>query len=307
MSSNQKFAVSAIFLGLLVLANACPSRAQAIPPLRSDDTVENASSGSTALAANLAVTDPAAISEALPAAATPAGGSTAAPATTAPEGDWHFAVSPYLWVPWVYGDVGVNGNNLHFYATPDELFSHFRFGLLGLVDTRYKRIVMPLDLLWMRLADDRALPLSPTGTVANVKLDMFILTPKIGYRVIDTKMIKIDALAGLRYWHIGQNLQFTTNTLNFSGSQNWVDPLVGGRILGNLSPKVEIAIAGDVGGWGTGSQLDYQVGGFLGYRIKPNVALQAGYRYLSVDYTNGNKLLNLNISGPLFGVTINLK
>jgi hypothetical protein len=295
-------------LGLLVLTHARPSRAQAIPPLRGDDVVESASPSTAAPAATVAATDPATSSDALLAAATPAGGgAAAAAASTAPEGDWHFAVSPYLWVPWVYGDIGVNSNNLHFYATPDELFSHFRFGLLGLVDTRYKRIVMPLDLIWMRLGDDRALPLTPNGTVANIKLDMFILTPKVGYRVIDTKMIKIDALAGFRYWHVGQNLQFTTNTLNFSGSQNWVDPLVGGRILGNLSPKVEVAIGGDVGGWGTGSQLDYSVGGFLGYRIKPSVALQVGYRYMAVDYTNGNKLLNLIISGPLIGVTIALK
>jgi hypothetical protein len=231
----------------------------------------------------------------------------AGPASTPAEGNWHFSIAPYLWVPWVYGSVGANGNNVHFYATPDELFSHFRFGLLGLVDTRYKRVVLPLDLIWLRLGADRALPLTPNGTVANVKLDMFILTPKVGYRVIDTRMIKIDALAGFRYWHVGQNLQFTTNSLNFSGSQNWVDPLVGGRILGNLSPKVEIAIGGDVGGWGTGSQLDYSVGGFLGYRIKPPVALQVGYRYMAVDYTNGNKLLNLIISGPLIGVTIALK
>jgi hypothetical protein len=143
--------------------------------------------------------------------------------------------------------------------------------------------------------------------VANAKLDLFVLTPKIGYRVIDTKMIKVDALAGIRYWHFGENLSFTTNTLNFSGSQNWVDPLVGGRILGNLSDKIDVVISGDVGGWGTGSQLEYQVGGFLGYRIKPAVALQAGYRYLSVDYTNANRLANINISGPLFGVTITLK
>jgi len=307
LRTNQKFAVSAIFLGFLLLANACPTRAQAIPTLRSDNVLENASSSSTISTANVAAEDLATALGAEPAAATPAGGGAAAAASTAPEGNWHFAVSPYLWVPWVYGSVGANGNNIHFYATPDELFSHFRFGLLGLVDTRYKRVVLPLDIIWLRLGDDRALPLTPNGTVANVKLDMFILTPKVGYRVIDTKMIKIDALAGFRYWHVGQNLQFTTNTLNFSGSQNWVDPLVGGRILGNLSPKVEIAIGGDVGGWGTGSQLDYSVGAFLGYRIKPPVALQAGYRYMAVDYTNGNKLLNLIISGPLIGVTINLK
>jgi hypothetical protein len=42
-------------------------------------------------------------------------------------------------------------------------------------------------------------------------------------------MFKIDALTGLRYWHIGQNLQFNPSGPDFSGSLDWVDPLVGGR------------------------------------------------------------------------------
>ena len=83
--------------------------------------------------------------------------------------------------------------------------------------------------------------------------------------------------------------------------------MVGGRIIGSLSPKAEIAIAGDVGGWGVGSQSDFQVGGFLGYRIKLAITLQAGYRYLDVDYVTGNSLLHFIISGPLVGVTIDLK
>ena len=125
--------------------------------------------------------------------------------------------------------------------------------------------------------------------------------------MIDSKMIKIDALAGFRYWHLGQNVSFTTNSLSFSGSQNWVDPLVGGRITGILSPKVEVTIGGDVGGWGVGSQLDYQVFGTLGYRIKPALALQAGYRYLDLRYTNGSRIFAPAMSGPFFGVSINLK
>jgi hypothetical protein len=306
----------AIVIAAFSLGVAFSCGAQVAPsPATSDAVATN--DVKTAAEPLSAIVDPLATSDAEVAVAAPSAAalpalpaftaSPVAPPSAASESDWHFAVSPYLWVPWVYGSVGANGQNFHYYATPDELFSHFRFGLLGLVDTRYKRVVMPLDILWMRLGDDKALPLSPTGTVANIKLDMFILTPKIGYRVVDTKMIKIDALAGFRYWHIGTNFQFTTNTLNFSRSINFVDPLVGGRITGNLSDKVSVVVAGDVGGWGTGSQLDYQVGAFLGYRIKPALALQAGYRYLSLDYTNGDRLLNLNISGPLFGVTINLK
>ena len=241
------------------------------------------------------VTDPS-----IPASAQPAGSTAAS--------DWHFSVSPYLWIPWVYGTIGANGHDAKFYTTPGELFSHFRFGLLGVVETDYKRVVVPVDFIWLRLGDDKALANIPAES-ADVKVDAFILTPKVGYRVIDLKMLKIDALAGFRFWHLGQNLQFNSSILGFnlSGSQNWVDPLVGGRIVGLLSPKVEVTIGGDVGGWGVGSQLDYQTFALLGYRIKPALVLQAGYRYLSVDYTNGTKIFDSGFSGPLLGVTINLK
>jgi hypothetical protein len=68
VTSNQKFSVSAIFLSLLLLANACPSRAQAIPPLRSMDVMETSASSSTASAANVLTTDPGTASDAEPAA-----------------------------------------------------------------------------------------------------------------------------------------------------------------------------------------------------------------------------------------------
>ena len=65
-----------------------------------------------------------------------------------------------------------------------------------------------------------------------------------------------------------------------------------------------------VGGWGTGSELEYQVGGLLGYKVKPNLTLQAGYRYLYVDYekNGGNDaFIKATTSGVIFGVTIVLK
>jgi len=104
-------------------------------------------------------------------------------------------------------------------------------------------------------------------------------------------------------------LSFTPSTLglNFKKSQNWVDPLVGGRITMPLSPKAEVTIAGDVGGWGTQAQLDYQVVGVLGYRIKPAMMLQAGFRYLDVNYRSGGTILDFAMSGAFLGVTINLK
>jgi hypothetical protein len=69
-------------------------------------------------------------------------------------------------------------------------------------------------------------------------------------------------------------------------------------------------VFGDVGGWGTGSQLEYQVGGFLGYAVKENVTLQAGYRYLNVNYRGGGvsqPVFDTHFSGAVVGVTFNLK
>jgi hypothetical protein len=207
--------------------------------------------------------------------------------------------------------VGSGGRGLSFRASPSDLLSNVRFGLMGAIEARRKRLVVPVDMMWIRLEDDKALPFPGLGaTSANMKATEFLLTPKIGLRVINEEKIKIDALAGFRYWHFGESLNFNPSVLglNFSGSQNFVDPLVGGRIQVALSPKIVVNILGDVGGWGTGSQLEYQVAGLLGYKIKPAWTLQAGYRYLNVDYrTSRGFVFNATTSGVVFGVTLNLK
>jgi hypothetical protein len=229
---------------------------------------------------------------------------------TAPDESWHFSLTPYLWLPGVHGTVGGLSRDISVHASPGDLLSHFRFGLMGTVEARRKRLLLPLDLIWVRLGDNKALPFpNLMATTANMKGSEFILTPAIGFRLFDEEKIKVSALAGLRYWHFGQNLQFTPALLklSFSSSQNWVDPVVGGRIELAPSPKLVVTILGDVGGWGTGSQLEYEVVGLLGYRIKPKWIVQAGYRYLFVDYRSGGSIVNLFTSGAVVGVTINLK
>jgi hypothetical protein len=235
-------------------------------------------------------------------------GTTASP-NAATDNDWHLAIAPYLWFPGVHGTVGALGHEASIDASPGDLLSHFRFGLMGLVEARHKQLLLPIDIVWVRLGDDKALPAFGLGAItANAKASVFILTPKIGFRVLDEDKIKFDGLMGFRYWHLGQNLHFNPSILglDFSGSQNWVDPLVGGRLQINLTPKVDATIAGDVGGWGVGSQLDYQVVGLLGYKIKPRWTLQAGYRYLDVNYRS-RTVFDVATSGVLFGVSITLK
>jgi hypothetical protein len=232
---------------------------------------------------------------------------------TGQDNQWHFSTSPYLWLAGIHGSVGAFDRNAGFKASPSDLLSHARFGLLGLSEARRNQLIMNLDLMYLRLGDDRAIPFPPAlmATYANLGLNVFILTPKIGIRLVDEKNIKIDALGGIRYWYLGENLSFNPSALglNFSRSQNWWGPVIGGRFEVALSPKIVTTIAGDYGGTSAYNQ-DYQIVGALGYKIKPKVTLHAGYRYLNLTYqkfNTANPFLNLTMSGAFLGATLNLK
>ena len=250
------------------------------------------------------------VSSPVPTTETASQSTTTTTASAKSDSDWHLSVSGYLWLPGVHGNVGAFGHTVAVSASPGDLLSNFRFGIMGFIEPSYKRIVFPLDLMWIRLGDDKAIPFPDLReNTANIKGGELLLTPKIGYRIIDQEKLKIDFVTGIRYWHFTESVGFTPSNpdLNFSSSQNWVDPLVGGRITVPLSPKAAVTIAGDVGGWGAGSQLDYQVVGLLGYRLKPALTLQAGFRYLDVYYTSPGTVINLATSGVILGITMNLK
>jgi len=231
----------------------------------------------------------------------------------APDDQWHISLSPYLWFAGTHGTLGAFNRDVGYRASAIDLLSHFRFGLMAAAEARHDRVLFPLDMMWIRLRDDRALPFPGlSATSANLKASMFILTPKTGFRVINAEKFKADFLMGLRYWHFGENLQFNPSLLglNFSKSQNWVDPLVGGRLEAAVSQKAVVTVAGDVGGWGAASKLEYQLVGLLGYKLKPSVTLQAGYRYLYADYQkNGpaNASNKFALSGIVLGMTLNIK
>jgi hypothetical protein len=74
-----------------------------------------------------------------------------------------------------------------------------------------------------------------------------------------------------------------------------------------LSPKASITVLGDAG---KGEALqDYQIAGLLNYKIKKNLTLFGGWRYLDVDYRNNNRffLYNMTVSGVGLGAVFSFK
>ena len=215
---------------------------------------------------------------------------------------WRAKMSIYGWFAGVHGTVGVAGHDAGIHIPFSDLF-HYLKGIIPIaVEVNKGRFVAPIDYIWIKLGDDKAIPFNEVSqTSVNAHFTESIFTPKIGYRVLDNDHFKIDALGGLRYWYISQNLELVPSGISHSSSASWVDGLGGMRFIVPLSEKAQIMAAGD-GGAG-GADFDYQAVGLLTYQFKPKLGLGLGYRYLQVDYEGNRQFLwNVIQSGALAGL-----
>lgn len=88
------------------------------------------------------------------------------------------------------------------------------------------------------------------------------------------------------------------------GSQWWVDPIVGLRAQVNLTRWLFIAIQGDVGGFGAGSDIAWNAQGSLGVNITRNVFAEVGWRYFYMDYSNDGALYKAAEYGLYSGIGV---
>jgi hypothetical protein len=212
--------------------------------------------------------------------------------------NWHFVSLSYLWFPGMSGSVGAKGYSTDVSVSPADVLKHFNIGLMGSFEPQYKRWSFPFDFVWAKLSDDKAFIRLP-GYSAKATVKQGIFSPKVNYLVLDGKMVKIRATAGVRAWYMSENLNLMPPTPpNFSAgtSQGWADVVGGANIVVPFSPKIAILVAGDAGGGG--ANVDYQVAGIANYQIKPKWGIGFGYRYLDVNYRNSNQnVLDVHQSG----------
>jgi hypothetical protein len=112
------------------------------------------------------------------------------------------------------------------------------------------------------------------------------------YRVIDNDPVTLDLLAGGRLWNLDGKAKLSgpVSVQKRSGSDTWVDPIIGisGRV--GLGSGFALQAEADVGGFGLVSDINWQVLGTLQYQVSDSVTLDADYRYLGLDYKNGGFL-----------------
>ncbi len=83
-----------------------------------------------------------------------------------------------------------------------------------------------------------------------------------------------------------------------------MDPIIGGRFHMSLSERWLLTLRGDIGGFGVGSDLTWNVAARLGYRLSERTTLAFGYRHLDIDYDSGKLELDAEFSGTFLGMSL---
>ncbi|WP_246738920.1 hypothetical protein [Mesorhizobium sp. NZP2234] len=229
---------------------------------------------------------------------------------------WALQVTPYLWA------AGINGDISPFRRAPtigvDKSFSDVMndLNIGGFINVwgRYDRFVFSADAMYVDTTDEKATgplpPLPPPlpqvpSISGSVDTKEFTSTLQAGYRVYDSPAFTLDALGGVRFWHISNRV--TVQAAGLSGSYKesfgWADPVVGARAFLRMTDKLSAQVQADVGGFNVGSKTTWQVLATANYIINDHLSVSGGYKVLSVDYESGGHVFDTRLSGPVLGVT----
>jgi hypothetical protein len=79
--------------------------------------------------------------------------------------------------------------------------------------------------------------------------------------------------------------------------ENWFDPFIGLRGRYNLWKPLYLTGEADIGGFGVGSEITWQLYGALGCQLTRNIYSELGYRYLYLDYDTTALIFQGSIRG----------
>jgi hypothetical protein len=230
---------------------------------------------------------------------------SAKPAPPAPPGKkWEFATIGYVWMAGANGETDVIkslkpvGLDLSF----GDVLKAFKFALMGAAEARRDRLVILGDVTFIHLDTKRGIDIRDQGFL-DAELDSRTAETTLlgGYRVADKGPVILDLLAGGRVNFFKTTLQLEGPNRSAEGSvkKTWFDPIVAARANAPLGNKWSVALYGDIGGAGIGSDITWQGIATVNYDIKRKMRLGVGWRYFKVNYDHGDFLYDVGQSGPI--------
>lgn len=257
---------------------------------------------------------------------------------------WSLQFKAYSWLPWLSGDAKVKGRSLDVDVGPRQIIENLDWSTLPIwmsyAEIQNGRLFFFNDIVYSKVEGSAGFASTASGALASLALagdvqasyEQATIEFGAGYAVVTQGSTRLDAIAGARYWRqeldISADLAATLaiagpggivdletsggRVIARSGSVDWLDPFIGFRVQHDINPTQRLTFRGDIGGFGAGSDLSWQLIGTFDWQMCRTdsyvVDAYAGYRALSVDYSEGSGANRYEYDvlqqGPIMGLTV---
>ena len=230
---------------------------------------------------------------------------------------WRLDFNTWIWAPGFEGDVGVGNVVLDVSANFIDILeeSDSIFAYSGRLEIGYGRWAAFIDGLYTELGvDERTGPLGLANI--DVTFEQTIVDFGVMYRLGDWEPngaaaksdynITLDLYAGARYAQL--DLELAPAALpRQSDDADWIDPIVGAKIVLPFSEHWHLMAMGDVGGFGVDSDFTWSATAVMSYDFtlfEHPASVYFGYRAIGQDPDLDLLTWDVILHGPLLGFSL---
>jgi opacity protein-like surface antigen len=228
------------------------------------------------------------------------------PQSHKPPDDWEFSLTPYLWMTSLRVEAQVGPVSSTAEECFTELLSNMDLGAQLRFEGRRGHWGFYLDGTYMSLGSDARARIGPfrvRGLDVDAEYTQAWLDFGGMYRFGEHGR-SLDVMVGGRYAYVEADVSVGPFP-DLNQSRDFLTPVVGARLQYALSDAWLLSLEGDVGGFGIGDAADltWDITGLVGYQVSERTTLGIGYRYFALDYSSGALDLDLQIHGPIVGMS----
>ncbi|HZF25086.1 MAG TPA: hypothetical protein VEZ88_02405 [Steroidobacteraceae bacterium] len=207
---------------------------------------------------------------------------------------WRWDVSAYMLGAGMDGKVGVEPLIADVDESFSDILSNLQFGFMGRARATHGVWSFGTDVIYMGLGGDSQQP------NAAVNIDQWAVELNVGFQLAPIFM----SLVGARYNQLSSSIDFQTIGRSRSGKIDWWDPIIGGILTLPIGERWNFQFHGDIGGFGVGSDLAWQIEMLFNWFATPRTSVMMGYRWISTDYDDNGFVYDVVSQGPQLGVTL---
>src|SRR5262245_34592288 len=205
----------------------------------------------------------------------------------AQDSGWHYLIEPYVMFPNMKGETAIgNVPPVGVDEDPQDIFENLQIGAMLYFEAHNDQWAFSSDVLYMDLEADIDTSNIVSGGKAGVS--------QLGWELAAMRRVapwfevgvsavynKIDADVRIDFNSVGP---ITPPSLRGILSKDLIDPTIVARATFPINDKWSFQVRANLGGFGIGSDLMWELQANVGYRPSEKWQLSFGYRVIDIDY-----------------------